>query len=100
MQETWIQSLGWEDPLEKGTATHSSVLAWRFHGLYSHEESGTSDFHFQNIPIYTIIYLHYVYILGNDFYVYILGNWAIISKIKLLNGTEEKVLSFHSQKTV
>ena len=27
--ETWIQSLGWEDPLEEGTATHSNVLAWR-----------------------------------------------------------------------
>ena len=29
MLETWAQSLGWEDPLEKGTATHSSILAWR-----------------------------------------------------------------------
>ena len=29
VQETWVQSLGWEDPLEKGTATHSSILAWR-----------------------------------------------------------------------
>ena len=29
MQETWVHSLGWEDPLEKGTATHSSDLAWR-----------------------------------------------------------------------
>ena len=29
VQETWVQSLGWEDPLEKGKATHSSVLAWR-----------------------------------------------------------------------
>ena len=28
-QETWIQSLGWKDPLEKGMATHSSILAWR-----------------------------------------------------------------------
>ena len=28
MQETWVQSLGWEDPLEKETATHSSILAW------------------------------------------------------------------------
>ena len=28
-QETWVRSLGWEDPLEKGTATHSSILAWR-----------------------------------------------------------------------
>ena len=29
MQETWVQSLGWEDPLEKGKATHSSSLAWK-----------------------------------------------------------------------
>ena len=29
VQETWVRSLGWEDPLEKGTATHSSILAWR-----------------------------------------------------------------------
>ena len=29
MQETWVQSLGWEDPLEEGKATHSSILAWR-----------------------------------------------------------------------
>ena len=29
MQETWVQSLGQEDPLEKGMATHTSILAWR-----------------------------------------------------------------------
>ena len=29
MQETWVQSLGWEDPLEEGMATYSSILAWR-----------------------------------------------------------------------
>ena len=29
MWETWVLSLGWEDPLEKGKATHSSILAWR-----------------------------------------------------------------------
>ena len=29
MQETWVRSLGWEDPLEKRLATHSSTLAWR-----------------------------------------------------------------------
>ena len=33
VQETWVQSLRWEDPLEKGKATHSSILAWRI--LYS-----------------------------------------------------------------
>ena len=27
--ETWVRSLAWEDPLEKGKATHSSILAWR-----------------------------------------------------------------------
>ena len=27
--KTWVQSLGWEDPLEEGMATHSSILAWR-----------------------------------------------------------------------
>ena len=29
MWETWVRSLGWEDPLEEGKATHSSILAWR-----------------------------------------------------------------------
>ena len=29
MRETWVRSLGWKDPLERGMATHSSILAWR-----------------------------------------------------------------------
>ena len=37
MQETWVQSLGWEDPLEKEMATHSSILAWRIPWI---EETG------------------------------------------------------------
>ena len=37
MQETWVQSLGREDPLEKGMATHSSILTWR---IPCTEESG------------------------------------------------------------
>ena len=40
MQETQVQSLGWEDPLEEGMATHSIILAWRIswtdvHGVYN-----------------------------------------------------------------
>ena len=35
MRETQVQSLGWEDPLEKGMATHSSIPAWRIHGQRS-----------------------------------------------------------------
>ena len=37
MKEPWVQSLGQEDPLEKGMATHSTILAWRIPGT---EESG------------------------------------------------------------
>ena len=33
MQETWVRSLGWEDPLEKGKATDSSILAWKVPGI-------------------------------------------------------------------
>ena len=40
MQETWVQSLGWEDPLEKGLATHSSILAWKI--LWTEELAGYS----------------------------------------------------------
>ena len=35
MQETWVQSLGWKDLLEKGKGTHSSILAWRIPWTYS-----------------------------------------------------------------
>ena len=35
MQETWVQSLGWEDPLEEGMETHSDILAQRIHGQKS-----------------------------------------------------------------
>ena len=40
MWETWVQSLGWEDPLEKEKATHSSILAWRipWTSPWGHEE--------------------------------------------------------------
>ena len=51
MQETWVRSLGWEDFLEKGMATHSSILAWRIPrteepgGLHprGHKESDTAE---------------------------------------------------------
>ena len=35
MWETWFRSLGWDDPMEKGKATHASILAGEFRGLYS-----------------------------------------------------------------
>ena len=53
MWETWVQSLGWEDPMEKGKATHSSILAWRIpwttvHGV-TQSWTPLSDFHFPQI---------------------------------------------------
>ena len=43
MWETWVQSLGWKDPLEKGTATHSSILAWRIPWTIVHGGHKVSD---------------------------------------------------------
>ena len=42
MWETWVRSLGWKDPLEKGKATHSSILAWRIHPWF-HKKSKTTE---------------------------------------------------------
>ena len=49
--ETWVQSLGWEDPLEKGKATHANILAWRIPGTgytvngVAKSRTQLSDFH-------------------------------------------------------
>ena len=51
MQETWVRSLGWEDPLEKETATHSGTLAWKIpwmekpvgYSLWDCKESDTTE---------------------------------------------------------
>ena len=50
MQETWVRSLGLEDPLKKGMVTHSSIFAWRIpqrslegYSPWGHKESGTTE---------------------------------------------------------
>ena len=47
MLEIWVRSLGWEDPLEKGKASHSSILAWRIpwtvYSPWGRKESDTSE---------------------------------------------------------
>ena len=50
--ETWVQSLGLEDPLEKGKATHSSVLAWRMPWTVSHGVTKSWKDHHQMISKY------------------------------------------------
>ena len=43
MLEAWVRSLGWENPLEKGKATHSSILEWRMYKLYNRGSSKKLD---------------------------------------------------------
>ena len=53
MQEAWVSALGWEDPLEEGMATHSTILAWRIpmdrgawqlsHSPWGHKELDTTE---------------------------------------------------------
>ena len=72
MQETWVQSLGWEDPLEKGMATPSNILAWRipwteesaglqFMGSQSWTRLSNSYFHFQ-FPEYVVLFFILIFI--------------------------------------
>ena len=49
MWETWVQSLGWEDPLEKEIATHSSILAWRI--PWTDEPGGLQSMGLQRVKI-------------------------------------------------
>ena len=46
MWETWVRSLGWKDALEKGKATHSSILAWRILARVAKSWTRLSDFHY------------------------------------------------------
>ena len=43
MRETWVQSLGWIDPLEEGKVTHASILAWRIPWTAVHEVTVRHD---------------------------------------------------------
>ena len=69
MQETWVWSLGWEDPLEKGKATRSSTLAWRipWTSPWGRKESDTTErlslsdiiiVHFNNLKVRTQASVH------------------------------------------
>ena len=59
MWETWVRSLGWEDPLEKGMAAHFSIMAWRIPWIVvlgvAKSRTRLSDFHFQG-PYNTVIF--------------------------------------------
>ena len=56
MRETWFQSLGWEDPLEKEKATHSSILAWKI--PWGLKELDMTEWLSLHIYIYIYIYIY------------------------------------------
>ena len=107
-QETWVQSLGWEDPLEKGMATHSRTLAWRIsmdrgawwatvHGVTKTwtwlSNKAHSIYIYMCVWFYFILFIFYLYILF-FFYLYIIYmifqrkwyiQWYIIGSVSLEN---------------
>ena len=63
VRETWVRSLNWEDPLEKGKATHFSILAWRFPWTvhpWGHSESDTTE----RLPLLSYLSHLFLYLLG------------------------------------
>ena len=94
MRDTWIQSLGWEDPLEKGTSTHSRILAWRIPWdctvpWVAKSRTRLSDFHFPSrwLPIFTLIFslvstFHFLssHITFIDWQLITTGRWVKYSK--------------------
>ena len=73
MWETWVHFLGWEDPLEKEMATHSSILTWRITGTeelgrlqsMGSQRVGLSNFHFSLFRQLKLYFLHKAFC---DFY--------------------------------
>ena len=68
MQETWVQSLDWEDPLEKEMATHSNILAWKIPWIEEPRslksmglQRGEHDLATKQQQLYIYIYI-YIYV--------------------------------------
>ena len=71
MQETWVWSLFWEDPLEKGKATHSSILAWRI--PWDHKESDMTE------RLSLLIFRRHKILDANDFWNLKTLSWSLVS---------------------
>ena len=88
MQETQVRSLGWEDPLEKGMATHSIILAWRIPWT---EEPGLATVHGisknqtqlrDEVSVLFMVQLSHLYmIIGNNI---VLTIWTFVGKVMSL----------------
>ena len=88
MQETWVQSLGWEDPLEKETATHSSILAWRIpwacivHGVAELDTTEWLSLHL--MVSYKVKHILTIKSYVSHFYVVTKEHWELMATLKLV----------------
>ena len=90
MQETWVQSLGWEDPLEKEMATHSSTLAWKI--LWAEEPGRLQSMGSQKVRCDWATSLHFFRTLSqiSDGYVFALNTQE---NNFILNNPKQKSLN-------
>ena len=88
IRETWVRSLGWEDPLEKGKATHSSILAWGIpwtvYSPWGHKESDTTD----RLSLYFVIYSLSLQALTSPVRLIVFISWTV-ERIKEIVLIEE-----------
>ena len=70
MQETEVQSLGWEDPLEKGMAIHSSILPWR--SPWTEEPGGLQSMRLQSQTRLSKEHTHTLNVFLSDLFVYVI----------------------------
>ena len=87
MQETLVQSLDWEDPLEKGKATHSSILVWRIPWAVSSmvsqrvgHDGSTFTFMYMSIPVCRFILLPWFPLGNNKFVFYICDYFWFVNR--------------------
>ena len=78
MRETWLQSLGWEDPLEEGMTTHSSVLAWRI--PWTDEPGGFQSTGLQRVRQLKYLHTHTIQCVDNSLF----STFGSINNINLL----------------
>ena len=107
MQETWVQSLGWEDPLEECLATHSSILAWKtatdrrawqatVHGVT--ESDMTEWLSTAHIYLHVVSFHWYIFILNRvllPIFFNVENNQVCLQAINAGEGVEKRELSYN-----
>ena len=88
MWETWVRSLGWEDPLEKGTAIHSSILAqrisWTIQSTGSQNQTRLSNFHYSPYMLNNTIVLELYFFFKLEFNCFKVSHQFLLFRVNQL----------------